>query len=81
MQSLADLARDLGVELSAAQLNAFDIYSRELVAWNARMNLTSITDPEQVTVKHFLDSLSSAPLIRAALPLDTANAAPSLVDV
>ncbi len=69
MHSLADLARALHVDLSPAQLNAFDIYFRELVAWNARMNLTSITDPEQVTVKHFVDSLSAVPLICSATAL------------
>jgi len=34
-------------------------YERELTTWNAKHNLTAIRDPEQVRVKHFLDSLSA----------------------
>src|SRR5438067_2060237 len=33
-------------------------YRDELLDWNSRMNLTAITDPEEVLSKHFLDSLS-----------------------
>lgn len=36
----------------------FLLYRRELLDWNTRVNLTAITDPEDVLVKHFLDSLS-----------------------
>ena len=48
----------LGIRLSDEQRAAFDLYARELVEWNRRFNLTSITDPEQIRIKHFLDSLS-----------------------
>lgn len=44
--------------LSPAQLDAFDSYLHELIAWNQRANLTSITEPGEVLTKHFLDSLS-----------------------
>jgi 16S rRNA (guanine527-N7)-methyltransferase len=33
-------------------------YRQELLAWNARVNLTAITDAQEVLIKHFLDSLS-----------------------
>ncbi|HET8853430.1 MAG TPA: 16S rRNA (guanine(527)-N(7))-methyltransferase RsmG, partial [Ktedonobacteraceae bacterium] len=33
-------------------------YRQELLDWNTRINLTAITDPEEVLIKHFLDSLS-----------------------
>src|SRR6266852_4861795 len=33
-------------------------YRQELLDWNTRINLTAITDPEEVLFKHFLDSLS-----------------------
>ncbi len=58
MQQLADGARALGLSLTDDQLNAFQIYYETLIAWNARVNLTRITDYEAVQVKHFLDSLS-----------------------
>jgi 16S rRNA (guanine527-N7)-methyltransferase len=64
LPTLVDHARRSGIELSPAQLDAFQIYQRELVEWNARFNLTTITDPDQVIVKHFLDSLSVAPVVR-----------------
>jgi len=62
--TLVEHAREFGIELSPMQLDAFETYYRELVAWNARFNLTTITERNQVIVKHFLDSLSSAPLLR-----------------
>jgi 16S rRNA (guanine527-N7)-methyltransferase len=36
----------------------FLCYRQELLDWNTRINLTAITDPEEVLVKHFLDALS-----------------------
>lgn len=48
----------LGLTLTAQQRQAFQIYYEELVDWNTRFNLTTITDPEGVQVRHFLDSLS-----------------------
>jgi 16S rRNA (guanine527-N7)-methyltransferase len=65
---LSDQARQFEIELSPAQRDAFQVYLRELTAWNARFNLTAITDPDQVIVKHFLDSLSVAPFLRHASP-------------
>jgi 16S rRNA (guanine527-N7)-methyltransferase len=59
MQRLLEGAqRLLGLTLTPEQYRAFQIYHQELVAWNERFNLTAITDPEGVQVRHFLDSLS-----------------------
>jgi 16S rRNA (guanine527-N7)-methyltransferase len=33
-------------------------YRQELLDWNSRFNLTAITDPDEILVRHFLDSLS-----------------------
>ncbi len=46
------------LRLSDGQLHAFSLYARELLAWNLRVNLTAITEPHEIEVKHFLDSLS-----------------------
>ena len=43
--------------LSSAQLDAFARYRELLLAWNTRMNLTAITEPIEIEIKHFLDSL------------------------
>ena len=45
-------------EISEEQLNQFEIYSSLLVEWNEKMNLTAITDPEGISVRHFADSVS-----------------------
>lgn len=55
---MADGARTLGIPLTDDQLGAFQLYYEMLTAWNARVNLTRITDYQAVQVKHFLDSLS-----------------------
>jgi 16S rRNA (guanine527-N7)-methyltransferase len=47
-----------GLALSDAQAEQFSIYESELLDWNTRINLTAITQPEEVRVRHFLDSLS-----------------------
>src|SRR5438105_2417971 len=51
-------ARELGVELTSDQLDRFEILQSTLLDWNQRVNLTSITDPWQIQVKHVLDSLT-----------------------
>ncbi len=64
MQTLADEAASLfGIHLSARQLAQMQCHADELANWNRRVNLTAITDPQQVRVRHFLDSLSVAACI------------------
>lgn len=58
MKTLESGAARLGLALGAEQLRAFELYERLLLAANEKMNLTAITDPEEVRVKHFLDSLT-----------------------
>ena len=58
MKLLANGASELGIVLSDRQLSQFETYYRQLVDWNQRMNLTAITDYQEVQVKHFLDSLT-----------------------
>ncbi|MFE5470234.1 16S rRNA (guanine(527)-N(7))-methyltransferase RsmG [Bacillus safensis] len=49
-----------GITLSPVQLEQFETYFRMLVEWNEKMNLTSITEKEEVYLKHFYDSISAA---------------------
>ena len=53
----------LGIELSLAQLEQFQRYYYELNEWNSRVNLTSVTEWEDVQLKHYLDSLTVALVI------------------
>jgi len=50
--------RLLDPRISVQQLEQFMLYRRELLEWNSRFNLTAITDPGDILIKHFLDSLS-----------------------
>jgi 16S rRNA (guanine527-N7)-methyltransferase len=59
MQELTQHAqRQLGLHLTRSQLSALSLYERELVDWNMRFNLTAIRDPQEIHVKHFLDSFT-----------------------
>ncbi|MDQ7027555.1 MAG: 16S rRNA (guanine(527)-N(7))-methyltransferase RsmG [Anaerolineae bacterium] len=59
-QHAADL---FNIELSAEQNNQFDTFQRLLAEWNKKINLTTITEPDDVQIRHFLDSLSIASII------------------
>lgn len=69
------LAR-LRPELTAKQLDQFETYFKMLVDWNTRINLTAITEPEDVVNKHFIDSLAAEPyLIKGARVADVGTGA------
>lgn len=57
-----------GVRMSARQMAALARYEEELMDWNTRMNLTAIRTIEEVRIKHFLDSMTCAPVMREAPP-------------
>src|SRR5512137_2006458 len=73
MQRLMSGAAQMGLNLSAPQVAAFDLYTDELLAWNEQFNLTAITDREQVEIRHYLDSLALLPALAAleGVPLAT----------
>lgn len=54
---LCSLAKENGIILDDTALDRFDTYAELLVDWNGKMNLTAITEPEEIEVKHFLDCL------------------------
>ena len=55
---LAKGAAEIGVALDRTQLERFDRYFHEMLKWNSRVNLTSVTEWESVQTTHFLDSLT-----------------------
>lgn len=71
-------AARLGTELSADQAAAFAAHAHDLLRWNRRVNLTAITEPFEMAVKHYLDSIVAVPLIQAFMHT---NAGASLLDV
>lgn len=52
-------AADYGLKLSDRQLQQFVRYYELLLEWNEKINLTAITEPKEVAVKHMIDSLSA----------------------
>lgn len=74
LAALAAGANTFGVTLDAEQLAAFGRYRELLLEWNERLNLTAITDPQAVVTRHFLDSLSVALAVPAALREGAASA-------
>lgn len=54
---------ELKINLDEDKINQFKSYQQELLEWNQKTNLTSITEPVQVEIKHFIDSLSCLKII------------------
>lgn len=48
----------LGINLSEIQLKQFYNYMNLLIEWNKKINLTAITEPDEIILKHFVDSLT-----------------------
>ena len=58
MERLITGVEKLGLSLNREQIRQFEVYCREMLDWNQRVNLTAITDYEEVQTRHFLDSLT-----------------------
>lgn len=56
-------ALELGVNLGKNEVLLYVKYLDILLEWNKKINLTSITDPEEVVLKHFLDSIAAVPYL------------------
>ena len=77
METLIAGAERLGLNLTPQQVEAFQLYREELLRWNRRVNLTAIVGYREVQVRHFLDSLTVAPLVgdKASRLLDIGSGA------
>lgn len=64
--------RGLSLTLSHEAVTKFERYYQLLLEWNEITNLTAITDPEGVVLKHFIDSLTCLPYLEPG-PLRTAD--------
>lgn len=53
----SELFAQYDFDITEKQYNDFLLYAKLLVEWNEKINLTAITDPDGITVKHFLDSV------------------------
>lgn len=60
IETFINSLNEQGISLNEVQLKQFEKYYELLVEWNEKMNLTSITQKEEVYLKHFYDSLTLA---------------------
>lgn len=58
INEFAQELKKLGINITNDQLDMLDKYYNLLVEWNEKINLTAITDKEEVYLKHFYDSLT-----------------------
>ncbi len=55
--------KELNLNGSDEIIEKFRIFSSVLLEWNEKMNLTAVTDPVEISVKHFLDSIAPLSII------------------
>ena len=68
-------AAQLGVPLSATQLQQFELLVQELQRWSRVYNLTAITEPHEILTHHLLDSLSAQPDLSGTTVADVGTGA------
>lgn len=64
MNKLVNICNKINIEISDDQINCFEKYYELLIEKNKVMNLTAITDKEDVIVKHFIDSIALIPYLK-----------------
>lgn len=62
-------AKNLDIQIDKRKIEKFAIHALELMKWNQKTNLTAITDPFEVAVKHFLDSIVPVKIIPSTASL------------
>ncbi len=55
--------RELNFNIDNEKIENFKIFSSLLIEWNEKMNLTAVTDPAEISIKHFLDSIAPLSVI------------------
>lgn len=55
---LQEAAEAYGLCLTERMVEQFTLYYELLLEWNEKINLTAITEPKEVAIKHMIDSLS-----------------------
>lgn len=57
IEKTAEMAETTGIALNDSQLEKIYLYKEMLIEWNEKINLTAITDDEEIIAKHIVDSL------------------------
>lgn len=75
VELLRTAAAALDTPLDDESIRRFERYVTLLIRWNRVFNLTAITEPSQIVIRHVLDSLAIAPLVRGPRLLDIGSGA------
>ncbi len=70
LRKIGEGAAQIGVRLDPEQIRQLGRHVDLLLKWNKSINLTSITDPDEVVEKHVLDSLAVVPIVPLGSLLD-----------
>ncbi len=70
LEKLKKLVAQTSLKLSEQQLQQLIAYVKLLDKWNSAYNLTSVRDPEEMLVKHIMDSLVVAPFVHGQRIID-----------
>ena len=62
---MKDYCGVLNIEITQEQLEKFYKYMNLLIEWNEKINLTAITEPKDVILKHFIDCLTINKYVKA----------------
>jgi 16S rRNA (guanine527-N7)-methyltransferase len=75
LEKIAEGAAGMGLRLGAEQLKLLGRHVDLLLKWNKSINLTAITDPDEVVEKHVLDSLAVVGVLPSGSLLDAGSGA------
>lgn len=53
-----EILKEYNIDINPEQINQFEIYKKLLLEWNEKINITRITEAQEIYIKHFLDSLT-----------------------
>ena len=57
IEKIAPLCQEFGIILDETKIKKLNLYGNLLIEWNEKINLTAITEPEDVLIKHFYDCI------------------------
>lgn len=58
IDKIIDITAGINIAIDENKARQFEKYMQLLIEWNEKMNLTAITEPDEIIVKHFADSIT-----------------------
>jgi len=74
-KAIIEKGKDINIEISENQAETFFNYMNLLIEWNNNINLTSITEPNDVVLKHFIDSITIYKYVKDSKVIDVGTGA------